>query len=214
MGRAWQDLKRESIQQAVIRLMCRDGLKSVTMDRVAQEVGIAKGTVYLHYRDKQELLDAVKDAALTPMIDEMERILRGDLTPDRKLHEYSLRYLAYFEERRDLFRILLYEREVTRVWGSRYQSDRYRRLAEAASKVIREGMRTEIFRDVDAHAAAALFVESNMAMMNQRMLSTHPNPVEEDAELVSSIFIRGLGARASRPQSAAVPAGDRSRGRR
>lgn len=198
MGRAWQDLKRESIQQAVIRLMCRDGLKSVTMERVAQEVGIAKGTVYLHYRDKQELLDAVKDAALTPMIDEMERILRGDLAPDRKLHEYSLRYLAYFEERRDLFRILLYEREVTRVWGSRYQSDRYRRLAEAASKVIREGMRTEIFRDVDAHAAAALFVESNMAMMNQRMLNTHPNPVEEDAELVSSIFIRGLKRKGTR----------------
>jgi AcrR family transcriptional regulator len=198
MGRAWQDLKRESIQQAVIRLMCNEGLKSVTMERVAQEVGIAKGTVYLHYRDKQELLDAVKDAALTPMVEEMNRILGSDLAPDRKLHDYSLRYLAYFEERRDLFRILLYEREVTRVWGSRYQSDRYRRLAEGASRVIRDGIKKEMFREVDAHAAAALFVESNMAMMNQRMLSTHPNPVEEDAELVSSIFIRGLKKKASR----------------
>jgi AcrR family transcriptional regulator len=214
MGRAWQDLKRESIQQAVIRLMCHEGLKSVTMERVAQEVGIAKGTVYLHYRDKQELLDSVKDAALTPMAEEMNRILGSDLPPDRKLHDYSLRYLTYFEEQRDLFRILLYEREETRVWGSRYQSDRYRRLAEGASRVIRDGIKKEIFREVDAHSAAALFVESNMAMMNQRMLSTHPNPVEEDAELVSSIFIRGLGARASRPQSAAVAAGDRSRGRR
>src|ERR1044072_2211425 len=198
MGRAWQDLKRESIQQAVIRLMCREGLKSVTMERVAQEVGIAKGTVYLHYRDKQELLDAVKDAALTPMVAEMEQNLRGSLPPDRKLHDYSLRYLTYFEERRDLFRILLYEREVTRVWGSRYQSDRYRKLAEAVSRVNKEGIRTEPLRDVAGHAAAALFVESNMAMMNQRMLNTHPNPVEEDAELVSSIFIRGL----SRSQSA------------
>jgi TetR/AcrR family fatty acid metabolism transcriptional regulator len=198
MGRAWQDLKRESIQQAVIRLMCRDGLKSVTMDRVAQEVGIAKGTVYLHYHDKQELLDSVKDAALSPMIDEMDTILRGELPPDRKLQQYSLRYLTYFEEQRDLFRILLYEREENRVWGSRYQSDRYRRLAEAASRVIRDGIKKEIFRDVDAHAAAALFVESNMAMMNQRMISTHPNPVEEDAELVSGIFIRGLKRRASR----------------
>jgi len=75
LGRAWQDLKRESIQQAVIRLMCREGLKSVTMERVAQEVGIAKGTVYLHYRDKQDLLEAVKDAALEPMIEEMEKLL-------------------------------------------------------------------------------------------------------------------------------------------
>src|SRR5258708_22741831 len=94
----WKSFKRQSIQEAVIRLMCRDGLKSVTMDRVAQEVGIAKGTVYLHYRDKQELLDAVKDAALTPMVEEMEQILPGDATPDRTLNEYSLRYPAYFDQ--------------------------------------------------------------------------------------------------------------------
>jgi len=198
MGRAWQDLKRESIQQAVIRLMCRDGLKSVTMERVAQEVGIAKGTVYLHYRDKQELLESVKGAALEPMIEEMDAILRSDVAPDRKLQQYSLRYLTYFEEQRDLFRILLYEREETRVWGHRYQSDRYRKLTEATSRAIRDGIKKEIFRDVDANAAAALFVESNMAMMNQRMTSTRPNPVEEDAELVSGIFIRGLRRRVSR----------------
>jgi len=198
MGRAWQDLKRESIQQAVIRLMCREGLKSVTMERVAQEVGIAKGTVYLHYRDKQELLDAVKDAALTPMVDEMNQILASNLAPDRKLQQYSLRYLTYFEERRDLFRVLLYEREVTRVWGSRYQSERYRSLADAATRAIRDGIKHDMFREVDPHAAAALFVESNMAMMNQRMMNTHPNPVEDDAELVSSIFIRGLRKKAAR----------------
>src|SRR5213593_627963 len=121
----WESYKRQSIQEAVIRLIHREGLKRVTMERVAQEVGIAKGTVYLHYRDKQELLNAVKDAALTPMVEEMNQILASDLAPDRKLQQYSLRYLAYFEERRDLFRVLLYEREVTRVWGSRYQSERY-----------------------------------------------------------------------------------------
>src|SRR3954469_8506738 len=115
MGRAWQDLKRESIQQAVIRLMCREGLKSVTMERVAQEVGIAKGTVYLHYRNKQELLESVKESALAPLTTRLDEGLRTKSTPDKKLRTFAHRYIAYFDERRDLFRILLYEREVTRV---------------------------------------------------------------------------------------------------
>src|SRR6185369_16655443 len=106
MGRAWQDLKRESIQQAVIRLMCREGLKSVTMERVAQEVGIAKGTVYLHYRDKQELLDEVKSSAVAPMMKAVEDILRGDGAPDVRLRAFALAYLKYFDEHRDLFRVL------------------------------------------------------------------------------------------------------------
>src|SRR3954463_12661738 len=120
MGRAWQDLKRESIQQAVIRLMCREGLKSVTMERVAQEVGIAKGTVYLHFPDKHSLLESVKDASLEPLMEKIDEIYRGDAAPDRKLRAYSQRYLNYFDERRDLFRILLYEREMPRVSGSRF----------------------------------------------------------------------------------------------
>src|ERR1700688_3503746 len=105
----WQSHKRQSIQEAVIRLMCREGLKSVTMERVAQEVGIAKGTVYLHYRDKQDLLDSVKESVLAPLRSKIDEILNSTIAPERKLRAYALRYLTYFDERRDLFRILLYE---------------------------------------------------------------------------------------------------------
>ena len=188
----WQSFKRQSIQQAVIRLMCRDGLKSVTMENVAQEAGIAKGTVYLHYRDKQELLDAVKESSLAPMVEKVDEALRGGGTPERKLQSFSLRYLTYFDEHRDLFRILMYEREVTRVQGSRYQGDRYRHLVQETAKVIREGIRKGNFRDLDAHKVAAMFVESNIAMMHQRLQTAKPVPVEDDAALVADIFLSGL----------------------
>src|SRR6476620_9488300 len=89
----WQNYKRQSIQQAVIQLMCREGLPSVTMDRVAQEAGIAKGTIYLHYKDKQELLDDVKNSSLDPMVTRIDEVFAADATPDRKLQTYSLRYL-------------------------------------------------------------------------------------------------------------------------
>src|SRR5438105_13042214 len=101
----WESFKRQGIQHAVVRLMCREGLKSVTMDRVAQEAGIAKGTVYLHYRDKQELLDEVKESSLAPVIEKLDDIFKSTATPQRKLQQYSLRYLTYFDERRELFRI-------------------------------------------------------------------------------------------------------------
>src|SRR5712691_180107 len=188
----WESYKRQSIQEAVIRLMCREGLKSVTMERVAQEVGIAKGTVYLHYRDKQALLDEVKESALAPLTAKIEEILRGDASPDRKLRAYCLQYLSYFDEHRDLFRILLYEREVTRVQGSRFQSDRYRRMQQDVARVIREGVRSGAFRDVDPHNVASMFIESNVAVVNQRLLTEKPAAVEHDATLIGDIFMHGL----------------------
>ncbi len=188
----WETHKRKSIQDAVIRIMCRDGLRSVTMERVAQEVGIAKGTVYLHYRDKQQLLDDVKDSSLEPLRAKLEEVVRSSDSAERKLHIYSLRYLTYFEEARDLFRILLYEREVTRVQSGRYQSDRYRRNVERVATVIAAGIREKTFRAVDPKLVAAMFVDSIVAIVNQRLLSDQPAPVEEDAALIADVFVRGI----------------------
>jgi AcrR family transcriptional regulator len=172
--------------------MCREGLKSVTMERVAQEVGIAKGTVYLHFPDKQSLLEAVKNSSLDPLMEKIEEIYRGDAAPDRKLQSYSQRYLNYFDERRDLFRILLYEREVPRVTGSRFRGNRYRKLVTETARVIREGVKQGVFREVDPQNVAAMFVEANFAILNQRLLTDRPAPVEEDAKLISDVFLRGL----------------------
>jgi AcrR family transcriptional regulator len=188
----WQSFKRQSIQEAVIRLMCRDGLQSVTMERVAQEVGIAKGTVYLHYRDKQQLLDAVKESSLAPLSEKIDDILGTPMSPERRLRAYALHYLTYFHEQRDLFRILLYEREVTRVQGSRYQADRYKRLVDSVTRVIREGIADGSFRDVPAQHLAAMFVEAGIAIVNQRLLTEHPVAVEDDAALIADVFLRGI----------------------
>jgi AcrR family transcriptional regulator len=188
----WQSFKRQSIQQAVIQLMCRDGLPSVTMDRVAQEAGIAKGTIYLHYKDKQELLDDVKNSSLDPMVTRMDEVFASDSSPDRKLQTYSQRYLQYFDERRDLFRILLYEREVVRVQSSRYQGNRYKHLVDQAAHAIREGVKKRIFRDVDDRLVAVMFVEANVAVMNQRLMTESPRPVEDDAQIIADLFLSGL----------------------
>lgn len=188
----WEDFKRQSIQEAVIRLICREGLAAVTMERVAQEVGIAKGTVYLHYRDKQHLLDEVKESALAPVTEKIEDLLRGDAPADRKLRAYAVQYLSYFDEHRDLFRILLYEHEVTRVRGSRIQADRYRHVLQNVARVVRDGVRAGVFRDVDPHIVAAMFIESNLAVVNQRLLTEKPAPAENDAALLADVFINGL----------------------
>ncbi|MGZ4777809.1 MAG: TetR/AcrR family transcriptional regulator [Thermoanaerobaculia bacterium] len=187
----WEAHKRQSIQDAVVRLMCREGVAAVTMERVAHEVGIAKGTVYLYYETKQHLLEAVKESSLEPLRQKAEEILAGPGTPEKKLKAFPLRYLTYFDERRDLFRILLYDREAP-ARSVRYQSKRYHTLIEEIARVIGEGTRSGAFRKVDTRSVAAMFLDSNIALVNHRLLTDAPAPVEDAAALVSDIFLRGL----------------------
>jgi AcrR family transcriptional regulator len=196
----WEHRKRECIQDAVIQLMSREGLAAVTMDRVAQEVGLAKGTLYLHYRDKQHLLDAAKEAALEPMMERVQEVLDSTLPPVEKLEAFALRYVSYFDERREFFRVLLQERETTH--GTRLRSDRYRRLLTALTAIIELAIKGKIFRSMDAAKSAAIFLESNIAIIHHRLLANDRTPVESDVKLICRLFEHGALTPAAERRSA------------
>jgi len=58
-------LDRETVVAAALEIADRDGLSGVTMARVAEALGGSPMSLYRHLSDKQELLDAVADLAVS-----------------------------------------------------------------------------------------------------------------------------------------------------
>jgi AcrR family transcriptional regulator len=56
-------LTRERVAAAGLRIVDREGLDSLTMRRLAEELGVGTMTLYGYFRDKDELLDAVLEVA-------------------------------------------------------------------------------------------------------------------------------------------------------
>jgi AcrR family transcriptional regulator len=57
-------LTRDSIAAAALDLLDRDGLESLSMRRLADELGVGTMTLYGYFASKDELLDAVMDASV------------------------------------------------------------------------------------------------------------------------------------------------------
>ena len=53
---ATREETRDAILDAADRLLARYGYKKMTMEDLAQEVGIGKGTIYLHFPSKEEVV--------------------------------------------------------------------------------------------------------------------------------------------------------------
>jgi len=49
---------RKDILDSAVGLLTRNGIQGLTMDRVAAEAGVAKGTLYVYFKNKEEILDA------------------------------------------------------------------------------------------------------------------------------------------------------------
>jgi TetR/AcrR family acrAB operon transcriptional repressor len=190
--RLFDQITRKAIQEAVVNLVTRTGTRKVTMDQVAAEAGLSKGCLYIHFRSKKELLESVKTASFKPLGDQLQDILNGSLTPNKKIERIVHRLFSYFDENRGLFRFLLEEREIAQSQAIRQKNSRYRNFVERIANVLDDGVASRLFRHMDSKKVASIFIEAMIAMTARRLLEETPGPMDEDARLLIQVLFQGI----------------------
>jgi AcrR family transcriptional regulator len=190
--KAWKTLKKQALLDAVLHVFSQQGVHGLTMDNVALEAGVAKGTLYAYFENKQELLKTAIEAGIAPLIEELNQLLESDLTPIEKLQQLTLRHLAYCDAHRNFFRILLYDRQAVQERIRRYKSSLYSDFLERTSKVVSAGMKDGSLLQANPLLIASMLIESNIAVIHQRLQAENPGPVENDARCISNVFLFGI----------------------
>jgi AcrR family transcriptional regulator len=70
--------RAERILDAAAELLERWGYKRLTMDDVAQHAGIGKGTIYLHWKTREALFEAVLQREVLALVEEFLASIRAD----------------------------------------------------------------------------------------------------------------------------------------
>ncbi len=103
--------RREAILAAALDEFSDRGFAATRLDDVAKRAGVAKGTIYLYFRDKESLFqDLVRDM-LAPMIGVIEALGKADL-PTNVLAERIVDLFVrevYETRRKDVVRLMLTE---------------------------------------------------------------------------------------------------------
>jgi len=84
-----QDIK-DLILDAADRLLNQFGYKKMTMDNLAREIGIAKGTLYLHFPSKEQLVLAHIDRIVYRLLAKLQMIAHGDGSASERVREMLL----------------------------------------------------------------------------------------------------------------------------
>jgi len=61
-------LRRAEILQAAERIFVRDGYQGATIRKIAEEVGVSSTALYMHFRDKDEILLEICEGAVTTLL--------------------------------------------------------------------------------------------------------------------------------------------------
>jgi AcrR family transcriptional regulator len=134
--------RREAILSAALEEFSAHGFEAARLDDVARRAGVAKGTIYLYFADKEALFQELIRWQLTPMVGAFQLAAQADV-PLRLLTDQLIELFVgqvYGTRRKDMIRLIISE------------GPRFPKLAEFYYREVLSRM-IEVFRGILRRAA-------------------------------------------------------------
>jgi len=99
--------RREQIAEAAMSLVANHGLRRLSMAAVARRVGLVPSGIYRHFKNKDELIDAILDRVEQRLLANVEAAKSAAAAPLEQLKDILLRHIRFIREGRAIPRIIL-----------------------------------------------------------------------------------------------------------
>ncbi len=189
--------KRQKIMDVARKLFYEKGYYRTTVDDIAREAGVAKGTVYLYFNSKVELLLAIIEAEHVRLLDFLQELSALELDPKEKLSRfidrmwdilYSARHMlamAELAQRRIIFEEGFKDMYMTRIMPLR------KAIMVNLKSIVDEGIERGLFRNMDSDFAVRWMLFS----IPGAFYGSEGNVRYEDKETIKDLIFRGFSGR-------------------
>jgi TetR/AcrR family transcriptional regulator len=190
------DFRRGQVIAAARERFTKHGLAGTTMDGIAKTAGVAKGTVYLYYKSKEEIFRQILDEDLSHLHEETVPLIGGPGDIEHKLGAFFLGILGFFDRKRDFFEHAIFEMgpDVRKKAMQRFEVV-FKAQVEAWQTLLADAQRAGQIDVADAHASANLIVAAASGMAKQRLRGWVTAPVQVVADQAARTLWKGLEAR-------------------
>ncbi|MDC0579155.1 TetR/AcrR family transcriptional regulator [Bacteroidia bacterium] len=151
-------------------LFMRIGIKSVSMDDIAQELRMSKKTIYKYFKDKRDLVGKVIDTKINEDKTALKKFASQNSNAIQRMIDFS-RYIS--QTKKDLNPTIIYDMQ-------KFYPNQWRKMDEFRSIYIRNtvknnikmGIKSGLFRtDINADIIAIMYITLISGMMQQLVSS-------------------------------------------
>jgi AcrR family transcriptional regulator len=193
-----QKFRIQTIQDAATRVIARNGMANATMQDIADEAGIAKGTIYLYFSDREDLVEKSFDCAISRLHGKVEEALARPGSFAERLRFMVMSKLEFFDANREFFRVYMslrfpegnvqHERRRQAHCQKRYESH-----IELVTRLVTKAIESGQVRKADPRRLALFLVEGINAVIIQRLSEETPaHSCDDEAEMIVETVLNGI----------------------
>jgi TetR/AcrR family fatty acid metabolism transcriptional regulator len=181
--------RKEEIIKITAQLFSEKSYHDVTMDEIAEKVGVAKGTIYLYFESKEELyLKILEDRheAIESLLE--KEIAKSDSAP-QKLRKILRIIFKFYRQNLDVLRIL--SRDETHLIREHFEFTEHWRLRRIKlyEKILEKGVKEGSFLPTNIKLTSQIIFGLVRSVM---FFYETDKSAEETAEEVFSVIARGI----------------------
>lgn len=193
MARLAAEVRRAEIVRAARSEFARLGYHGARMSAIAQASGVADGTVYLHFRNKRDLLVAVFRDGIGAYMDGLDAALAGACDAIDELRRLVTFHLVYLGSRPDLARVAQVELRQSDADIRLAVADAVAPLFRRIDAVIGRGVDEGTMRpDVDARIVRRMVFGTLDECVSAWVNARHPYPLASVAGDVAELLLGGI----------------------
>jgi len=194
-----QRLEREDlILQAAEDVFVEKGYYNASMDEIAARVGIAKGTLYLHFACKEDMVAALLKRKLQAFKEKIESLVNEEGTARDKLA--AILRIMYTDVLSSHYRLVLsfyHSSEMPPLLREKRAevSDLFSQIATQISRLIEEGKATGDFdSSIPTEVTVSIFFSLLPPPTYKRLVVEGSLKPEELAKYIERVFFNGITA--------------------
>ena len=136
---------KEKIIQKSTELFLTLGFKSVTMDDIASEMGISKKTIYVHFKNKTKLVEAVTFYLFDTICTGIDSICNTSKNPIEELYDIKMFVMQHLnnEKMSPQYQLKKYYPQIYEV----LKNKQFEKMHKSVRESLVHGVNTKLFRD-------------------------------------------------------------------
>jgi len=147
------EVRREKVIGAAALLFREKGYHATSMQDIANEVGLRKGSLYYHVSSKEDLLFQIMDRGVSSALKELEDICARDLPPMEKLRQAVNSLVGALANQAERVSIFLQELRALPPDRVKIIANKRKRYELLFRGILEEGIRQGLFQVSDAKVA-------------------------------------------------------------
>jgi TetR/AcrR family fatty acid metabolism transcriptional regulator len=188
--------KYQRILDAAIAVIAEKGFFASRVSDIADRAGVADGTIYLYFKNKEQILMAAIDSAFAAFLERARQELEPASGPRERLRRLAWLHLETLGSNRAMAIVFQTELRHSAKFLEQFSRTRLVEYFDLIRRVVRDGQQAGVFRkEVSEKIAANCFFGALDEMVTSWMLSEHDYPLAGAADAVVDVIVRGMESR-------------------